>query len=791
MLTIMAMVGFVFLDPLMKLMGSSGKQENPVVVETRFGNYTERDMQSMRATRDLVDLFLRKVTVETIEAQINKGLRDPRDRGIAQQEWYGTFRALLMHRTSPLPEAAAIETLVLSKTAEQMGMVVSDRAVNDLLRQLSADALTPQQVEGIITNLQPGARVSVTRLFDALRTEMAASQFRQMFAQSLTDFPPAQRFEFYSQLNRRAKAEVMGVAVADFVDKVPEPSEEEVQKLYEKYKNNFPDPASPDPGFKQPKRAAFQYFKAALANFEEQAKPEITEAEIKEYYEANKAQFRELPTETEKVTDEAKPAEGEKPTEGDKPADGEKPAEGADKPAEEAKPEVPKAEEAPQTEETPKAEAPKTEDPKPQARRSRGVMRLVSDEKTAPAEPAAEEKPADKAPEGDKPAAEKPADAAPAEGEKPAEDAAKAEGEPGKAAATDVPAADNPAQQMEEPKFQPLEKVQDTIREALARQKAREKVAKIFETLAGTMRRYAGDLADYEARKGVSPNAVAPQPLDFAALAKENGIEAKQLPLVTAAEAAQEDIGQSRMTVQDQRSRFGYRLSNFSEFAFSDSLPAYRPASEQDGDNNFYLFWKTADEAAFVPKLEDIKDKVVYAWKLIKARDLALKRAEEYATQARGANKTLKEVFGSQENLAVTETPWFSWLSTGNVPFGPSAGQPQISGVEGATNVGTSFMETVFSLAPGELGVAMNHPQTVAYVVRLGEFEQGLDQLRQDFAVEPPARYMLVGLPIQQLTYTKWLQDLNASARVKWIRPADAAVQRRASEDLPPEEMEY
>ena len=287
-LTILSMVGFVFLEPIMKLIGGTNAPENPVVVETRYGNFTERDVQAMRGTRDLLDLFLRKVTVETVKAQINKGLRDPRDEAMAQQEWYGTYRAVLLQRTNPGPEAAAIETYVLAKTAERAGMMISDRAVNDFLRQLSADVLAPQQIEALIANLQPGRTVSVSKVFDAIRTELMAAQFRQMFAQSLKDFPPEQRFAFYSRLNRRAKAELMPVAVADFADQVADPSAEEVQKLYDKHKNDFPNPASPDPGFKQPKRAAFQYFKADFAKFEAEAKPLVTEEEIRDYYEKNK-----------------------------------------------------------------------------------------------------------------------------------------------------------------------------------------------------------------------------------------------------------------------------------------------------------------------------------------------------------------------------------------------------------------------------------------------------------------------------------------------------------------------
>src|SRR5262249_38533492 len=147
---------------------------------------------------------------------------------------------------------------------------------------------------------------SEARLFDAMRTEILASRYAQMFQQSLFDTTPAQRFEYYWRLNQRATAEVLPLAVADYVKEVPDPTDAEVQGFYEKYKDQYPDPNSPDPGFKQPKQAAFEYFKADFAQFRDKYKPEITEAEIAEYYEKNKAQFRsiDLPEDEEKAAAE-------------------------------------------------------------------------------------------------------------------------------------------------------------------------------------------------------------------------------------------------------------------------------------------------------------------------------------------------------------------------------------------------------------------------------------------------------------------------------------------------------
>ncbi len=298
---ITAMVAFVFLDPLMRYVGRGQRVDNPVVVETRYGNLTQRELDNMRASRELLAMFLNRLADATVKAQIEKGLRDPRTYEMDVEQLYGFFRQQVMEtgRSGETSEKAAVETLVLSKKAQQLGLVITDQVINDLLRQITGQALTSADVMAIATGLR-GRELRIGQIFEALRTELLASNFAQLFFQSLSDVPPAQRFEYYSRLNRRAKAEVIPLAVADFIAQVPDPSASELEKFFDEHKNQFPDPTSPDPGFKVPKRAAFQYFKADFAKFTDQFKSEVTDQEIETYYNENKAQFRaiELPSDS-------------------------------------------------------------------------------------------------------------------------------------------------------------------------------------------------------------------------------------------------------------------------------------------------------------------------------------------------------------------------------------------------------------------------------------------------------------------------------------------------------------
>ncbi|MBI3837482.1 MAG: hypothetical protein HY288_06070 [Planctomycetia bacterium] len=810
-----AMVAFVFLDPLMKYVGRTRRQENPVVVQTKFGALTESEIAGIRQSRDLVDLFLKAVSVETVNAQIKKGAIDARMQDQALNQWYGYWREQLMVRSAPGPEEAAVETLVLSKKAQQLGMVVSDRAINDLLKQVTSDSLTSDALQTIVNSLQTGRRISVARLFDAIRTEMLASKLIQMFRVSLGDVTPAQRFEYFSRLNRRAKAEVMPLAVADFVSQVADPSPEQLSKFFDEHKDRYPDPSSPEPGFKEPKRAAFQYFKADFAKFKEEFKPQVTEEEIAEYYEKNKTQFRavDLPADTnEKPKSEAAPAESpeakpdEQPKpEGDKPADA-KPAEpapdakgvdpAADKPTEN-KPadEKPAAEPKAANEKPADSQPPQTATDKTPIQvaqigngSTRASIRLVSAataDDDRPAEPAApasdapaaatagEAKPETKPAET--PAPETPAD----ETAKPADEQPAAEG------------ADKPASPPDQMRYEPLEKVKDSIRDSIAGQKATKRIGEIFEQLSAEMRRYSDDLDVYNAAKSSNSAAKPPKPFPFKELAEAKQVIAKETDLITASEAASgTDIGQVQRPVQDRRSQFGFRLEPFSEFAFSDSLLIYQPRPVDDNEGNMYLFWKTKERAAYIPTLDQVRDQVIHAWKMIQARELARTRADEYARQDRAAKIPLKEFFGKQENLKVIETSSFSWLSSGNVPFDPANSQPRISQVDGVERVGPEFMETVFGLSPGDVAVTRNHPRDTVYVVRLIDYEQPTDELRNEFASEKQMRYMSVAAPDQRQMYLAWLDHMNKDAGVHWLRQADVAASRRAAANPSPADFD-
>jgi hypothetical protein len=296
------------------------------------------------------------------------------------------------------------------------------------------------------------------------------------------------------------------------------------------------------------------------------------------------------------------------------------------------------------------------------------------------------------------------------------------------------------------------------------------------------MRRYADELDVYNTEKGTNPSLKAPAPLDFAKLAEGKDVRAGELTGVTALEAAKADIGKSFRIMPNQRLRMPSTVP-FVDFAYSATVPTHKPETVYDNDNSAFLFWKTQEEKAFVPPLDQIQKQVVQAWKMIKARDLAKKRAEEFAAQARALKTPLAELFGKQEQLKVAEIGPFSWLTLGNVPQ-DGGGLPRMSEVDGVDRPGEAFMKAVFALEPGGVGVAPNEPQDLMYVIRVADFAPPMDELRAAFAREAPNRYLAAAVDDQRAIYLAWLSDLNKEAGVHWVQKADGGG-AKADEESP------
>jgi hypothetical protein len=86
-------------------------------------------------------------------------------------------------------------------------------------------------------------------------------------------------------------------------------------------------------------------------------------------------------------------------------------------------------------------------------------------------------------------------------------------------------------------------------------------------------------------------------------------------------------------------------------------------------------------------------------------------------------------------------------------------------------DVGPDFMRSVYDLEPGDVGVAENHPQTIAYVVRMTSSLPSLALLRDTFLADRFETYVSVALAANRELFGTWLREQLADAKVHWERP--------------------
>jgi hypothetical protein len=313
--------------------------------------------------------------------------------------------------------------------------------------------------------------------------------------------------------------------------------------------------------------------------------------------------------------------------------------------------------------------------------------------------------------------------------------------------------------------YRPLDdSLREEIREELGRARARKTAQDRLDKGLAEVRREV----DRYAKRIKRNRDETPEPLDLEAFAAERGFTTGATPLVDGLEVEEYELGRAYEQVDFT---WPPQRQSFAELAYQDDVPLYRPAQVrgEDRDVNF-VYWRVEQREAFVPELEQIRDEVIEAWKLREARTLALAEARRLADQANKSGKSLTETLADQEQLVVTETNEFSWMSTGLTPGGMST--PGLSSVDGVDGIGEEFMRSVFALDVGQSGVAINQPETIVYVVRVASEQPGEDELRQRFleggrSFEAQQIANVEGG--QQLR--QWYEGLDEAHGVTWNRP--------------------
>lgn len=168
---------------------------------------------------------------------------------------------------------------LLARVAEEDGERVSDDEIREELHKAFGLRLDAELLKGPLKS----EAVSSDLFWSTLRELSLARKLTGRFLSATENLAEPAAWDYYRRIHQKAKVELLALPVASFVDRVGPPGEGELREFFERYRTRVPDPASPEPGFKEPHRIALSYVRVDLARL---CSPNaVTDAEIQRYRE--------------------------------------------------------------------------------------------------------------------------------------------------------------------------------------------------------------------------------------------------------------------------------------------------------------------------------------------------------------------------------------------------------------------------------------------------------------------------------------------------------------------------
>lgn len=781
-LTVILMLSFVVMEPLMQVLGASGPSgggsggSGEVVVSWDGGKLTDAELKELVGRRQLLVTFLEQVYALGAQAAREDGSIDAAPSVAPLRLAFNQQQGV---------EQDVVNSHILQQAARDSGMTVSDQTVLDYVRALGRNKVDNEQLRQVLRMMEQGnRRLTFEFLFGLVRDELIARNFQMSYNYAFRTVLPRDRYRDWLAVNDRVTVETAAFPASDYLDQVGEPTEVEIEDFYNQHRDREPAPEivfgvelpSSTPGFALPRRVSLQYLRADYQAALDAERDNVTGAEIAEYYEKNKSQFVKADDllSSDSLGDDFFGESNDEPTGKSEPANSE-----ADE-DKEAAPESSEAEDAaPADEPSSETEASEPETTEPES--SKGEAEEAAEkadtaEPTEPTEPTAGEEqsaarprspfrfvamqsdestPANEA-EADETAAAQPASSDPAESETTGGDATEKPAEPAV-------------------EYQPLEEVSDTIRRQIAERRAAESIRDLMDQIETDLRKQYNEYFTsvvVNTPAGEAP-AVPPASLsDLKPLAEKHGLELSVIEEGTFLSMRDTELGKSIVTrgAGANRPLFGLCFGDW-----DGGVSNYEPVATLSRDSfDRYLVQRTADLPPATPELSEVRDQVVAAWKQDKAAQLALEAAQAKAAEAAESGQPLVDFFGDDSGVSVIETEPFSRMFQG-LPD-PRTGLPtmQLGQPAAVTAAGPDFMEAVFDNE--KAAAALNHDHTIAYVVRVKSHSETAEELQKGY-LESGGRWL--GQPVMDAERGKALGAAFASQLVgeeglDWRRTPDA-----------------
>ena len=309
------------------------------------------------------------------------------------------------------------------------------------------------------------------------------------------------------------------------------------------------------------------------------------------------------------------------------------------------------------------------------------------------------------------------------------------------------------------------------INDRLARQKARDELLNRMRKVQTLVNRFADNeylplKTEFEKNNEKDKNLefTPPKPPDFSKEVEELGLKFSETKLISFDDELPkvEGLGEAFELVSDATSRHSIRT------VFNRVRDLYDPIELVNGQEQYFTAWKVADVPSTEPKFSEARDKVLAAYRAIKARELARARAEKLAEAIRATGGNVPTVLEREEDselesITVPSVPLWS----DSAMFGRGRVEPTV--LPGVEWPGDDLRSAVFQMKEGDVQVAPNQPQDTYYVMVMTKREPAV---LESFARSRMLMEMQVREQLNQEQRARWISDLREQSRGKVKAPA-------------------
>jgi len=221
------------------------------------------------------------------------------------REQYDHYLELVNELTASESSRGSLYFLLLADEAHRQGIYATDKQINEVFemyRQLVAGRhVRPRNIQQVLRN----SRMSETELKQAVGDYLAIVRYGDMITRQSAVSEPQLRKKIRDQMEQKnVNGTYISFPANMFLGKVGEPSEDELQKHFEKYKQFRPDEIDKEKnpfgfGYLLPDRVQVEYLKVDLSELKKVVAEEFAqlptgkqEETLQQYWTVQKQQFR-------------------------------------------------------------------------------------------------------------------------------------------------------------------------------------------------------------------------------------------------------------------------------------------------------------------------------------------------------------------------------------------------------------------------------------------------------------------------------------------------------------------